>query len=145
MNDTPKTVLIVDDDTDFVEATRVILESNAYDVKTARSREEAMQEITQDKPDLILLDVMMKRMNDGFTLCHELKHDEQLKKIPVIMITSVTQSTGLRFSPGTDGEYLEAEDYMDKPVEAPDLLAKIDRLLKRQDEKGAVCYAALRT
>ncbi len=124
-------ILIVDDDPAFVEATTAILKSDSYKVEAAYDKEKAMEKIKREKPDLILLDVMMQRLDDGFTMCYKLKHDPELKPIPVLMITGVTKKTGLKFSPQTDGEYLEADDYVDKPIKAAELLKRVKKLLPR--------------
>jgi len=130
MNEEAK-ILIIDDDPAFVEATTAILKSGSYKVKAAYDKEEAMEKIKKEKPDLILLDVMMQRLDDGFTICYKLKHDPELKQIPVLIITGVTKKTGFKFSPESDGEYLEANDYVDKPIKATDLLKRVEKLLPR--------------
>jgi len=124
-------ILIVDDDPAFVEATTAILKNGSYKVEAAYDKEEAMEKIKKEKPDLILLDVMMQRLDDGFTICYKLKHDPELKQIPVLMITGITKKTGFKFSPQTDGEYLEADDYVEKPIKASDLLERVKKLLNR--------------
>lgn len=124
-------VLIVDDDLDFVRAISAVLERESYKVVAAHNREEAMEKIKAERPNLILLDIMMDRLTDGFTICYQLKHDAELKKIPVFAISAITERTGFRFSPKTDGEYFEADDYAEKPIEPAELLARIENLLKR--------------
>ena len=124
-------ILIIDDDPDFVEATKTILESKSYEVVAAYDKNEGMEKINSEKPDLILLDIMMKKIDDGFTLCYKLKHDPELKKIPVLAISAITEETGLKFSSETDGEYFEADDYVEKPVKADDLLERVAKLLKK--------------
>ena len=124
-----KRILIVDDDPDFVVAIQKILTSAHYDVDIADNVGEGMKAIQKQKPDLILLDVMMERYDDGFNMCYELKHDDRYRDIPVIIITAVTEVTGLKFSPDTDGEYLEADDYLQKPISAEMLLNRVERLL----------------
>ena len=130
MNNPPK-ILIVDDDADFVDATRMILESNDFQVVTASNREEALKKINSSKPDLILLDIMMDRMDDGFTICYKLKHDPKLKHIPVFTISSITERTGFKFNPATDGEFFEADDYATKPLEPKVLISRIKALLNQ--------------
>lgn len=125
-------ILIIDDDPNFVEATKAILESKSYKVVAAYDKNEGMEKINSEKPDLILLDIMMKKLDDGFTLCYKLKHDPELKKIPVLAISAITEETGLKFSSETDGEYFEADDYVEKPVKTDDLLERIEKLLKKQ-------------
>ena len=120
-----KKILIVDDDPDFAAAIQKILISANYYVDVAGNVEDGMKAIEEKKPDLILLDVMMEKYDDGFNMCHDLKHDDRYKEIPVIIITAVTEVTGLKFDPETDGEYLEADDYVQKPISAEALLTKI--------------------
>jgi len=124
-------ILIIDDDFNFVEATKAILENKSYKVVTAYDKNEGMEKINSEKPDLILLDIMMEKLDDGFTICYKLKHDPELKKIPVLAISAITDVTGLKFSSETDGEYFEADDYVEKPVKTDDLLERIEKLLKK--------------
>ncbi|UCE99361.1 MAG: response regulator [Planctomycetota bacterium] len=124
-------ILIIDDDYNYVQSIRAILESKEYTVDAAHDRESAMQKIVEIKPDLILLDIMMDRLDDGFTICYKLKHDSELKKIPILTISAITKKTGFKFSPATDGEYFEADDYVEKPIKASDLLERVEKLLKR--------------
>jgi len=123
-------ILIVDDDLHFVKSIRSVLESRQYSVDAAHNRESAMEKIENIRPDLILLDIMMDRLDDGFTICYKLKHDPQLRKIPILTISAVTEKTGFKFSPETDGQYFEADDYIEKPVKPSDLLKRIEKLLK---------------
>ena len=124
-------ILIVDDDLDYVKLIRAILESKEYTVDTAYNRESAMEQIKKIKPDLIVLDIMMDRLDDGFTICYQLKHDSELREIPILTISAITEKTGFRFSPATDGEYFEADDYVEKPIKPSDLLERVEKLLKR--------------
>ena len=124
-----KKILIVDDDPDFAAAIQKILTSNNYDVDVAGNVEEGMRAIEEKRPDLVLLDVIMEKYDDGFNMCYDLKHDDRYRAIPVIIITAVTEVTGLKFDPKTDGEYLEAEEYVQKPISAEVLLNKVARLI----------------
>ncbi|NQT57063.1 MAG: response regulator [Desulfobacteraceae bacterium] len=124
-----KKILIVDDDPDFASAIKTILTSANYHVDVAGNVEDGMKAIEQKGPDLILLDVMMENYDDGFKMCSDLKNDERYRDIPVIVITAVTEVTGLKFSPETDGEYLEAEDYVQKPISPEVLLEKVARFI----------------
>jgi CheY-like chemotaxis protein len=128
--DKPQKVLIVDDDQSFIMAITPVLESRGYQLATAHNKEEATEKIGKHKPDLILLDIMMERITDGFDLCYKLKHDPEMKKIPVLAVSAITKETGFKVSPATDGEYFEADDYMEKPVKPSELLERIEKLLK---------------
>ena len=122
-------ILIIDDDPDYASAIEKILESEGFNVSIAGDVKSGMKAIEENLPELILLDVMMERYDDGFNMCYDLKHDDRYKDIPVIIITAVTEVTGLKFNPKTDGEYLEADDYVQKPVSAELLLEKIRRFI----------------
>jgi len=124
-------ILIIDDDPNFVEATKAILENKSYEVVAAYNKNEGMEKINSERPDLILLDIMMEKLDDGFNICYKLKHDPELKKIPVLAISAITEKTGLKFSSETNGEYFEADDYVEKPVKADDLLERVENLLKK--------------
>lgn len=130
MNNMPK-ILLVDDDADFVEATRMVLESKPYQVVVAREGEEGLEKAKTEKPDLILLDVIMP-LKDGFTVAEQLKKDPQLSKIPVVMLTSFAQRKGESRVSQAQGMMLDAEDYIDKPVAPQELLRRIDLLIRRR-------------
>ena len=100
-------ILIVDDDYDYVEITKTILKNEAFEVEAVYNKRAAMEMIPRLMPDLIILDIIMERLNDGFKICYELKHKKEFKDIPVLVISSVSKKTGLSFSPDTDGEYFE--------------------------------------
>lgn len=129
-------ILIVDDDESMVAAMEAILESEDYEVVTAYSKEECMERVEDAKPDLIVLDVMMSHMTDGFQIARKLKSDSQTEHIPILMITAIHQeldsklSPGrIRYSPETDGEYLPVDDFVDKPIQPADLLNRVKKLL----------------
>ena len=124
-----KRILIVDDDPDYAAAIEKILKTADYSVSLAGDVKSGMEQIEKEMPDLILLDVMMEKYDDGFNMCYDLKHDDRYKDIPIIIITAVTEVTGLKFNPKTDGEYLEADDYVQKPINADLLLEKVRRFI----------------
>ena len=123
-------ILLVDDDVDFIEATKTILESKPYEVIVAYEGNEGLLKAREGNPDLIILDVIMP-VKDGFTAAEQLKKDPQLSKIPVIMLTAFAttgQETSIPFSRGLT---LETEDYIDKPISPEELLARVDKHLKK--------------
>jgi len=122
-------ILIIDDDVDFVAATKTILESKAYEVITANQGAEGLDTAKLEKPDLIILDVIMPEM-DGFTVAEQLKMDPQLKNIPVIMLTGFSGKRHETSIPVSRGLTLEAEDYIEKPVSPEELLSRVKNNLK---------------
>lgn len=129
MGKRPK-ILLVDDDADFVESTKTVLESKPYEIVVANDGDEGLRKAREENPDLILLDIIMP-VKDGFTVAEQLKKDPALSKIPILMLTSFTQKgaeTGLARSRGLS---LETEDYIDKPVTPEELLAIVEKHLKK--------------
>jgi len=128
-------ILVIDDDPDFRDAVTPILESALYDVVTASNQEEGKEKIFSDKPDLILLDIMMDSLFDGFSLCHSIKTSDEYKEFkntPIIFVSAVKEKTGSRFQfRGQDQGLVGPDDYIDKPVKPADLLSRIERLLKK--------------
>ncbi|MBU4203712.1 MAG: response regulator [Acidobacteria bacterium] len=127
-------ILVIDDDPDFIDAVSPILKSAMYDVVTAPNPEQGKKKVLEEKPDLILLDIMMDSLFDGFSLCHQIKTDkefESVKDTPIVHISAVKEMTGSRFQfKGEDQGMCGPDDYIDKPVKAADLLSRIERLLK---------------
>ncbi len=130
-----KKILVIDDDPDFREAVTPILESALYDVVGAGNPDEAKKKILEEKPDLILLDIMMDSLFDGFSLCHAIKTSGEyrdFKDTPIIFVSAVKEKTGSRFQfKGEEEGMVGPDDYIDKPVKPADLLARIERLLKK--------------
>ena len=122
-------ILLIDDDPDFVEATKAVLESRPYEIITALGGEEGLKKAREEKPDLILLDVIMPDIN-GFQVCQQLKKDPQLSQIPVIMITSFSEKYMESSIGVSQGLSLEAEDFIDKPVAPAELLIRVEKWLK---------------
>lgn len=126
-------ILIVDDDLDLTKALTAILESEQYTVLTAIDRMEGMEKIRTDKPDLLILDVMMSTWSDGFEMSRELKKDSLLKDIPILILTAVKERTGIGFkSTAGDPDWLPVDGFLDKPVEPPILLAEVQKLLLKK-------------
>jgi CheY-like chemotaxis protein len=120
-------ILVVDDDPEFVEITRTILEAHGYAVASASNGELAMAEMRKQRPDLVLLDVMMSSMLDGLEVSHEMRADPELKSVPAIMVSCIITSPHASLFP-TD-EYIPIDGWISKPMDPDDLLKKIRRLV----------------
>lgn len=123
-------ILLIDDDVDFVEATKIILESKPYEVIVAYDGDKGLKKAREEKPDLILLDIIMP-VEDGFTAAEQLKEDPQLSKIPLLMLTGFAAKRGGTSIPVSRGYTLNADDYIDKPVSPEELLARVEKHLKK--------------
>lgn len=130
-----KKILVIDDDPDFVAAVTPVLKSALYEVATASNPSEAKEKIFSEKPDLILLDIMMDSLFDGFSLCHAIKTSREFrefKDIPIIFVSAVKEVAGTRFQfKGEEQGMVGPDDYIDKPIDPADLLARIEKLLKK--------------
>ncbi len=128
-----KKILVVDDDPDLVETTCIILKTKNYDVVTAYGGIEGLEKAKTEKPDLIVLDVMMPD-KDGYAVCKELKADAALSRIPVLLLTAVVSHIPTTRYTQQMGMETEADDFIDKPVEPQVLVERIEALLSRQHQ-----------
>ena len=128
-----KRILVVDDDPDFIIATRAVLASAGYKVAECTKATEAMAKVREFRPDLIVLDVMMETGTAGFHVSYQVRKDPDFASTPILMVTAIHQTTPLRFSPETDGEYLPVQKLLDKPVPADVLLREVALLLEHAE------------
>ena len=127
-------ILIVDDDFDFLEINRMLLEKAGYRVMTAAEPKTALVRMEDEKPDLVISDLMMTSLDSGFFFARTLKEDPRYADIPVIIATSVSSALGLDFRPRTDEdrEKMHVDAYFDKPLDIRRLLVTIVELLGRE-------------
>jgi len=118
-------ILIVDDDQDFVEAVKTVLEAGKYRVSAAYSRETGMAAVKNENPDLMILDVMMEQPDDGFAMAHDLRKTGFKK--PILMLSSVGTVSGMTFDKDSDMNPVDA--FEEKPIKPERLLAKVKELL----------------
>jgi CheY-like chemotaxis protein len=133
MSGEPALILIVDDDYDFLELNRIILEGAGLRVVTATNPGEALQRVAAEAPDLVITDLMMTSIDAGFAFAAQLKHDPHTAGVPIIISTSVSSQLGLDFRPESpaDLEKMHVDAYFDKPIDAQALVAKVHQLLGR--------------
>ncbi len=131
-------IMVVDDDPDVVEILRLVLENADYEVEAAHSAPEALEKVSEVKPDLILLDVMMPDGTEGFHFVWKLRNEMPpgIADIPIIVLSAIHETTKLRFYPeqsdGTyrPGEFLPVQGFIDKPAEPEMLLKRIEQVLQ---------------
>ena len=129
-------ILIIDDDPDIVLSVRLTLESAGHAVAEASNGTTGMAAIKADRPDLIILDVMMDTNTEGFQMAMKLRNPDPsseyaaYRDIPILMLTAVHSTTPLRFEPDID--YLPVELFVDKPIDPDDLMNKVEWVLNRE-------------
>ena len=143
----PALILIVDDDYDFLEINRLILERAGYRVVTAAEPKQALVRMAEEKPDLVITDLMMTSLDSGFLFARTIKEDPRWAGIPVVIATSVSSALGLDFRPRSDADkaQMHVDAYFDKPLDAARLLATVGELLGATRQPGAAPGAGART
>lgn len=126
-------ILVVDDDPDIREAITAVLEAHSYQVVTACDGEEGLSKLKEEKPDLMILDLLMPRM-DGFAVLKELQDPRRSKygKIPVLILTSVREDVSRRRYELETGLELNFDDYAEKPLDPHILVERVVKLLGKR-------------
>jgi CheY-like chemotaxis protein len=122
-------ILIVDDDPDFVDATRIVLQKNNHQVITAESGDLGYQRARQEKPDLVILDVIMDTVLDGLSTSQRMHDDPALRDIPIIMVTSIANTDYAELFP-TD-EYIHINAFLSKPISSEQLMRQVNKYLPK--------------
>ncbi|MBD3380162.1 MAG: response regulator [Candidatus Omnitrophica bacterium] len=127
----PGKILIVDDDADFREAMTTLLEARGYSIVTASDGEEGFSKAKEEKPDLILLDVMMANKTEGFDIARKIHGDEEIKDTPVLMTTGIRKDMNLSFGFEPDSEWLPVKGVLEKPIKPDVLLSEVEKNIKK--------------
>ncbi len=125
-----KRILLADDDPDFLEINRTILEANGYLVEEASTSAEALEKLETHEFDLIILDLMMEERDSGFTIAYAVRENERLRHLPILMLTSAEEKTGFSFKFSNDKEWMKVDDFAAKPLKPAELVMRIEKLLK---------------
>jgi DNA-binding response OmpR family regulator len=135
MGDSPKKILVVDDDPDILDALIMILETQGYQVVTAKNGVDGLAKVEEENPNLMILDLLMPKM-DGFGVYKKLQEPEwsKYKDIPILILTSVREEASRRRYELETGQELSADDYMEKPFPPDLLLKRVEKLLKKKQK-----------
>ncbi|HJW75143.1 MAG TPA: response regulator [Thermoleophilia bacterium] len=126
-------ILIVDDDPDILDMGRVVLGREGHEVLLASNRAGGMKMVTEEHPDLLVLDVMMEVIDDGFVMARELR--QQGNTVPILILTSINAATGMKFA--VDPVLAPVDDLQEKPLYPKDLIDRVNRLLAARDASPA--------
>jgi redox-sensing transcriptional repressor len=130
-----KRILCIDDDLDVIASYQAVLKQAGYEVAVALDGAAGLASARSDKPDLIILDVMMKDSTEGFHVAYTLREDAALREVPILMLTSISSEWHTKFDKDEDGAYLPVDAFVDKPVAPDTLLATVKRLLQLPKEQ----------
>jgi CheY-like chemotaxis protein len=123
-------ILVVDDDRDFIKITRMILQSRQHEVVTAANGEEGLKAMRREKPDLVILDIMMSYILEGLDTRRQMAADPNLRNIPVIMSTSLTGERVQKDLPSD--EYVPDSAWLHKPIDPDKLLDQVNKALAQK-------------
>ena len=131
----PGKILVIDDDPDILDALTIILEAEGNEVVTARDGIEGLANLRAEKPDLIILDLLMPKM-DGFAVCKELQDPRwsKYRDIPILILTSVREEASRRRYQLETGLQLDVDDYVEKPISPDILLERVEKLIKKRQK-----------
>ncbi len=126
-------ILVVDDDPDIIRATTRVLETQGYQVIAALNGEECLDKIREERPDLIIMDLLMPKL-DGFGVCRKLREDVEYadySDIPILIATAVREEASRRRYELEMGIDLQVDDYVEKPTRPLELLHRVEKLLSK--------------
>jgi len=123
-------ILMIDDDPDFAESVKTLLESKGYNVSTSLKGEEGFEKAKEVKPDLMLLDVMMPNA-DGFDIARHLHDEEITRDIPIIIISGIRKKMNLSFGFEPDATWLPVKAVLEKPVKPEILIKAVEEHIKK--------------
>ena len=124
-------VLVIDDDPAYVKSTTLVLQSHGYQVDSARNGDEGLAKMQEQKPDIVLLDIMMDWALDGVHVTREMLHQKELQGIPIIIVSSVVDSEYRDLFP--QDQYLHFDYWLDKPCPPSELIAWVENVLSRHE------------
>lgn len=124
-----KKILLADDDPDFIEINKTILEASGFDVDTAFTSNDTLSKLREYNYDILILDLMMEEKDSGFTVAYAVRDDKNLRNLPILMLTSAEEKTGFSFQFSKDKEWMKVDDYATKPLRPAELLEKVNKLI----------------
>lgn len=134
MSDTRK-ILLIDDDPDMHHSVKAMLEPRGFEIICCLTGPEGVAKAREERPDLILLDIMLSSPSEGFHLAYDLSKDDELKDIPIIMISAIGSLMGMDYAKELGTDYVRAEKFLDKPIDAKTLISAVEDVLARCSTK----------
>jgi CheY-like chemotaxis protein len=126
-------ILLVDDDPDFVEINRTVLEADGYQIEEALTTKDAIEKIRNGDYDLLIIDLIMEELDSGFTIAYAVREDDRVKNTPILLLTSAQQKTGFTFHFPNDQEWMKVDDLAAKPLKPAELRRRVEKLLRREN------------
>ena len=138
-----KRILVVDDDRNIRKLLREELEGSRYTIVEAKDGFDAVEQIRYRRPDLIILDIMMRKGAEGFIFARKIRKDPRFARIPILMLTSMREQTGFDFSgERIHPQFLPVDEYVEKPLDPEALPEKVEKVLSRNRDVGSLTAGA---
>jgi DNA-binding response OmpR family regulator len=128
-------ILLVDDDQDFLDSTRLTLVAAQFEVDTALTPEESLQKLRTTRYDLVVLDVMMPEGHEGFEIAKAIRENLKLRELPIVILSAIHHAKQVPYRFAPDDDYLPVDVFLDKPVEGERLIGTIEEVLGRRREE----------
>ena len=128
-------IVIVDDNTDFLFTMETFLQKKGFEVLAADNGQKGLELIRKERPDLILLDIMMETLFSGFEVCKQIRSDDDLKDIPVIGISAMGDELDINYRQWPDYDYFRPDAFLDKPVDKQRLLQMIPEVIRKAKKR----------
>lgn len=125
-------VLVIDDDPDFLDATRIMLEKGQFEVEVASNADEGLAKVKSTSPDLVVLDVMMPNDYEGFEVARAIREELKLTKLPLVILSAIHERKQVPYRFAADATYLPVDVFLDKPVDTARLVDTVKELLGQQ-------------
>ena len=128
-------IVIIDDNTDFLFTMETFLKKNSFEVQTAEDGQKGLELIRKERPDLVLLDIMMETLFSGFEVCKAVRSDDDLKYMPIIGISAMGEELDINYSEWPDYEYFRPDAFLDKPIDKQRLLQLIPEVIQKAQKR----------
>jgi len=128
-------IVMIDDNTDFLFTMETFLQKNGFEVHTAEDGQKGLELIRNERPDIILLDIMMETLFSGFEVCKAVRSDDALKYMPIIGISGMGEELDIDYSQWPDYEYFRPDAFLDKPVDKQRLLQLIPEVIQKAQKR----------
>ena len=128
-------IVMIDDNADFLFTMETFLKKNGFEVQTAEDGQKGIELIRKERPDLVLLDIMMETLFSGFEVCKAVRSDDDLKYIPIIGISAMGEELDIDYSQWPDYEYFRPDAFLDKPIDKQRLLQLIPEVIQKAQKR----------
>jgi CheY-like chemotaxis protein len=128
-------IVMIDDNTDFLFTMETFLQRNGFEVHTAEDGEQGMASIRKERPDVVMLDIMMETLFSGFEVCKQVRSDDDLLDTPIIGISGMVEELEIDYKQWPDYDYFKPDAFLDKPVDKQQLLRLIPEVIEKAKKR----------